>query len=160
VANEVNIARENWVIQFNAEKSDNNNPVRIAELKSWTSFTDAAIKFYSGTAIYSNTFECKGVNQSAWLEIDSLYNIATVKINGIYCGTIWTEPYTLDITNAVRSGRNTLEIAVTNTWHNRLIGDALLTSEKRTTWTTAPFRLKDKPLLPAGIVGNVRLYIR
>jgi (4-O-methyl)-D-glucuronate---lignin esterase len=36
----------------------------------------------------------------------------------------------------------------------------MLPQEKRTTWTTAPFRLKDKPLLPAGIVGNVRLYIR
>jgi len=160
VANEVNIARENWVIQFNAETSDKDNLVRINELKSWTSLTDSAIKFYSGTAIYSNTFECNGVNQSAWLQIDSLYNIATVKINGIECGTIWTEPYELDVTNAIMPGRNTLEIAVTNTWHNRLIGDAMLPQEKRTTWTTAPFRLKDKPLLPAGIVGNVRLYIR
>jgi hypothetical protein len=160
VANEVNITRENWVIQFNAKMGGKDDPVRISELKSWTSLTDSAIKFYSGTAIYSNTFECKGVNQSAWLEIDSLYNIATVKINGIDCGTIWTEPYTLDITKGVKPGKNKMEIEVANTWHNRLIGDNLLPTEKRVTWTTAPFRLKDKPLLPAGLVGNVRLYIR
>jgi hypothetical protein len=162
VANEVNIARENWIIQFNTEKSDKGNPVPITELKSWTSFTDTAIKFYSGTAIYSNTFKWKDqdVNQSVLLQIDSLYNIATVKINGIDCGTIWTEPYTLDITKAIKPGRNTLEIAVTNTWHNRLIGDNLLPPDKRVTWTTAPFRLKDKPLLPAGLIGNVKLIVR
>lgn len=160
VANEINVARENWVIQFNAKMGGKNDPVRISELKSWTSLTDSTIKFYSGTAIYSNTFECKGVNQSAWLEIDSLYNIATVKINDIDCGTIWTAPYALDITKAIKLGRNTIEIVVTNTWHNRLIGDAMLPPEKRVTWTTAPFRLKDKPLLPAGLVGNVRLYMR
>jgi len=56
-------------------------------------------------------------------------------------------------------GENKIEIAVTNTWHNRLIGDNLLPAEERITWTTAPFRLKDKPLLPAGIIGNVKIIL-
>ena len=55
--------------------------------------------------------------------------------------------------------QNKIAIEVTNTWHNHLIGDNLLTPEKRSTWTSAPFRLKDKPLLPAGIVGEVVLKI-
>jgi hypothetical protein len=94
------------------------------------------------------------------MKFDSIFNIATVKINGINCGTIWTAPYELDITKAIKPGENKIEIEVTNTWHNRLIGDALLLPEKRTTWTTAPFRLKDKPLLPAGLIGNVTLIVR
>ena len=92
------------------------------------------------------------------LWIDSVYNIATVKINGINCGTLWTYPYVLDISKAVKSGENKIEIEVTNTWHNRLIGDNLLPPGKRITWTTAPFRLKDKPLLPAGIIGEIKLF--
>jgi hypothetical protein len=39
-----------------------------------------------------------------------------------------------------------------------LIGDAL--SQEKRTWTTAPFRLKDKPLLPSGIIGSVKLLIK
>lgn len=156
----VNIAPENWVIQFNRRMGGKDNPVRISELKSWTTFTDTAIKFYSGTAIYSNKFESKGVNQSVLLLIDSLYDIATVKVNGIECGTLWTAPFELDITRAIKPGENKIEIEVTNTWHNRLIGDNLLPPDKRITSTTAPFRLKDKPLLPAGLIGEVKLFIR
>jgi hypothetical protein len=49
---------------------------------------------------------------------------------------------------------------VSNTWHNRLMADQLLSIEKRVTYTTAPFRLKDKPLQPAGILGAVRIVIQ
>jgi hypothetical protein len=94
------------------------------------------------------------------LQIDTIYDIATIKVNGIDCGTLWTQPYELDITKAIKTGENKIEIAVTNTWHNRLIGDNLLPPEKRITWTTAPFRLKDKPLLPAGLIGEVKLIFR
>jgi hypothetical protein len=91
------------------------------------------------------------------IEFDSICDIATIRVNGIDCGTVWTKPYRVDITKALRMGENKIEIEVTNTWHNRLIGDNLLPIEKRVTWTTAPFRLKDKPLLPAGIIGTVKI---
>lgn len=91
------------------------------------------------------------------VELNSIYNIATIRVNGIDCGTLWTRPYELDITKAIKLGENKIEIKVTNTWHNRLIGHNLLPPEKKDTWTTAPFRLKDKPLLPAGITGSVIL---
>ena len=83
--------------------------------------------------------------------------MATVKINGRDCGTLWTPPYRLDISDAVKPGINTIEIQVANTWANRLMGDNLLPEKDRITWTTAPFRLKDKPLLKAGILGNISL---
>ncbi|HLP26809.1 MAG TPA: hypothetical protein VK477_14100, partial [Acidobacteriota bacterium] len=43
--------------------------------------------------------------------------------------TVWKEPYRLDVTDLVRAGANTLEIAVTNLWTNRLIGDEFLPVE-------------------------------
>ncbi len=94
------------------------------------------------------------------VRFDSIYNIATIKVNGIECGTLWTPPFELDITRAVKPGENKIEIQVTNTWHNRLIGDSLVSPDKKITWTNAPFRLKDKPLLPAGLIGPVKIVIR
>ena len=60
----------------------------------------------------------------------------------------------------MKAGKNEIKIEVSNTWHNRLIGDNLLPADKRVTWTTAPFRLKDKPLLPAGLVGEVKFIFK
>jgi hypothetical protein len=52
--------------------------------------------------------------------------IASVKVNGVECGVLWKEPYSADITDALKEGENRLEVSVANTWHNRLIGDEQL----------------------------------
>jgi hypothetical protein len=148
-----------WEIKFDANYGSPERLMVSDELKSWTMQNDSSIKYYSGTAVYNNRFVIKNKEEinSAFIRFDSICNLATVKINGISCGTLWTLPYQLDITKALKSGENKIEIEVTNTWHNRLIGDNLLSPEKRITWTTAPFRLKDKPLLSAGIIGEVKI---
>ena len=88
-----------------------------------------------------------------------MYNIATIKINGIDCGTTWTYPYEADITKAVKAGVNSVEIEVTNTWRNRLKLDEQLPVEQRKTYHNSPYPLKNKPLLPAGITGNIKLLV-
>ena len=150
---------QKWDIQFHNEAKHDIISYKQSDLKSWTDFPDSLVKYYSGTAHYTNSFfiDEKDGLKYVMLRIDSIFNIATIKVNGIDCGTLWTQPYSLDITKALRPGENKFEIEVTNTWHNRLIGDNLLPPGKRITWTTAPFRLKDKPLLPAGIIGNIKL---
>jgi hypothetical protein len=154
-----NLSRNKWSIQFDEKMGGPVSSIVIDALKSWTTQKDSAIKYYSGTAVYSNTFNFWDKNKHAFITFDSICNIATIKINGIDCGTLWTAPYQLDITKAIKQGENKIEIAVTNTWHNRLIGDNLLPAEKRITFTNAPFRLKDKPLLPAGIMGEVKIVV-
>jgi hypothetical protein len=149
-----------WQIFFDKDKGGPTLPLNLDGLKSWTLQSDSAIRYYSGTATYINnlTIDHKKWN-SAYIIIDSIYNIATVKVNGINCGTIWTAPYELDITKAIKPGENKIEIEVTNTWRNRLIYDEL-NPDKRKTWLNSPYKLKDKPLLPAGIMGNVTLIIQ
>jgi hypothetical protein len=150
--------RDNWRIEFDKSFGGPEIPVVFDSLRSWSQNGNLAIKYYSGMAVYNNTFDwrAKDPYKKAWIEIDSIYNIATIKVNGIDCGTLWTHPYELEITNALKNGINNIRIEVSNTWQNRLIGDQFLPVEKRVSWTTAPFRLKDKPLLPAGLIG-VRL---
>jgi hypothetical protein len=127
-------------------------------LKSWTLFDNPSIKYYSGTAKYANRFVVKNKSDInvAKILFDSIFNIVTIKINGVDCGTLWTPPYELDITKALKSGENKIEIEVTNTWRNRLIGDEL-NPENKTTWYNSAFKLKNKPLLPAGLVGDVKI---
>jgi hypothetical protein len=50
-------------------------------------------------------------------------NIAEVIVNGISCGIAWTPPYTVDISKALKQGKNEITIRVSNTWANRMIGD-------------------------------------
>jgi hypothetical protein len=150
-----------WEVQFDKNYMHTSAIVTFDSLKSWTLVGDNDVAYYSGTAVYRNKFNAARIDKgrSAIIKFDSICNIATIKINGIDCGTLWTAPYQLDITKAIKQGENKIEIAVTNTWHNRLIGDNLLPVEKRITFTTAPFRLKDKPLLPAGIMGEVKIVV-
>lgn len=157
---ELVLPADKWNIRFDKSYGGPEKIITTDSLKSWTNFADTAVKFYSGTAIYTTGFEWNEKDKQAFLQIDSVYNIATIKVNGIDCGTVWTYPYSVNISKALKPGNNTIEIAVTNTWHNRLIADELVAPAKRVTWTTAPFRLKDKPLLPAGIVGEVKLIVQ
>jgi len=166
-SSEKSLLLKQWKIQFDKNSGGPEKPVEVNELKSWTQLADSSLKYYSGTAIYSSSFDpivigWKGNTgmATATINFDSIYNIATVKVNGIDCGTLWAPPYNIDITKALKTGKNNIEIEVANTWHNRLIGDNLLPLDKRMTWTTAPFRLKDKPVLPAGLVGEVKLIFR
>ncbi|QEL00891.1 DNA-binding protein [Olivibacter sp. LS-1] len=148
-----------WHVEFNPDYGGPKKAITLKELKSWSEFEDTSIRNYSGTAHYRTTFQWKGNAQHSpvWLQLEEVANIATIKVNGVDCGTLWTAPYRVDIGKTLRKGENQLEIAVTNTWANRLIGDQALPMEKRITQTTAPFRLEGQPLLKAGLIGTVRL---
>lgn len=151
-----------WTLQFDPAYGGPKVPVKFQRLKSWTADPDSMVRYYSGMAMYMKKIDFTPAESfsQAWLVIDSIYNIASVKVNGIDCGTIWTAPYQVDISKALKEGPNSIMIAVINTWHNRLILDETLPPSKRVTWTTAPFRLKDKPLLPAGITGNIKIIVQ
>jgi hypothetical protein len=157
-----NIKTLNSGWQIHLKKNDEQMVFKTDSLISLPDFKNDDVKYYSGTMIYENKFTYKPDSKlkSVSIQIDSIFNIATIVVNEINCGTLWTPPYSLDITKALKPDENKIEIEVTNTWHNRLIGDNLLPPDKRITWTTAPFRLKDKPLLPAGIIGDVKIIIR
>ncbi|MFM2395275.1 MAG: hypothetical protein RLZZ546_3258, partial [Bacteroidota bacterium] len=88
---------------------------------------------------------------------ENIHDIATVKINGKTVGTLWTKPYQLNIASALQIGINTIEIEVSNTWHNNLIGKDEFPNLFPNIYTNAPYRLKSKLLLPSGIIGKVKI---
>jgi hypothetical protein len=150
-----------WTLKFDEDFGGPKETVVFKDLRDWTIHQDSAIKYYSGTAVYKNQFNWKKVNktESVWLELGEVANIAEVIVNGINCGVAWTAPYRVDVSKAIRKGKNDIVIEVSNTWANRLIGDQNLPKEKRVTNTTAPFRLEGKPLEKAGLIGPVTLSV-
>jgi len=149
---------ENWELRFDSEYKGPKEVLKINKLFDWSTSENDQIKYYSGTAIYKKEFIWKGKNKEKfWLDLGTIANIAEVSINGKNCGTIWTFPYKTDISEALKKGKNSIEIKVTNTWANRLIGDEKLPKGQRLTWTTAPFRLQEGILLKAGLIGPVKI---
>ena len=147
-----------WNIRFDRAYGGPDKPVNLDSLTDWTINQDPAIRFYSGTAVYRKSFQWEPVpekDKRFWIDLGKVASLADVTVNGIPCGVAWTPPYRVEVTGALKAGTNTITVAVTNTWRNRLIGDHELPEEERVTWTNAPYRLEGKPLLPSGLLGPV-----
>lgn len=139
-----------WNVTF--EKTGKS--IASKELFDWSKHADNSVKYYSGHATYETTFKHKGKDK-VMLNLGKVENIATVYVNGVKCGTAWLAPYTVDITDAVKKGRNTLRIEVVNTWANALLGNDLGTPPFDGIWTNGKYRRAEKDTIPAGLLGPV-----
>ena len=83
--------------------------------------------------------------------------LVQLRVNGRELATLWLAPWQVDITAAVKPGRNTLEIELVNTWNNRLVGDTSLPADQRRTFLTAQTVGRNSALLAAGLLGPVTL---
>jgi alpha-L-rhamnosidase len=144
--------------------------VPLPRLGSWTDHDNPGVRYFSGTARYTARFslpsdwtaasgEVKG--RRVYLDLGALWSIAEVWVNGHSLGVVWTDPFRVDCTRALRSGENELVVDVTNSWHNRLVGDASLPPEQRLTRTNVLISSR-KPWselqpIPSGLFGPVTL---
>jgi hypothetical protein len=145
-----------WTVRFDTAYGGPLAPVVFDSLLDWSHHPDSAIRYYSGTAVYTKSFQWDTADRAALLYLNAVANIATVWVNGIDCGTAWTAPYKLNISKALHRGTNEIRIAVSNTWANRLTGDQRLPEALRRTWTASPWK-SDGMLLPAGLLGPVTI---
>lgn len=133
-----------WRVQFDPQWFYPTNDLRggaaqgelqFAKLEDWIARPEPAVKNFSGTAVYRQTFDLReGRPQNpVYLDLGEVKNLARVRLNGQDLGVLWTAPWRVDITSAVKPRANRLEIAVVNLWPNRLIGDASLPPEQRRT---------------------------
>lgn len=151
-----NLQVKEWTVRFESVKKE----LKRNELFDWSKEDDEQIRYYSGTAFYTGTFpytQSKREGEKVWLELGALCDVASVKVNGMDCGIAWTAPYEVDITKALRKGDNTIEIEVTNSWANALNGADQGKAPYNGIWTNGKYRLASKDLLPAGLLGPVKL---
>lgn len=149
-----------WEVRF-AKGWGAPESVLFAELMSWTESKDPGVRYFAGTATYCKKIflEKEGLEKIRLdLDLGQVENIAEVRLNGVDLGILWKKPFRVDISSAVRTGENLLEISVTNLWPNRLIGDQFLPKDQRFTRTNVMKFTKDSPLLEAGLLGPVQIF--
>ena len=143
-----------WDVEF----AENGIRLHSDTLFDWSRHSASdSIRYYSGHVRYTTILRVKGKPGRTKLSLGTVYDIATVRVNGIDCGTVWTAPYEADVTAAIRKGRNLVEIDVVNTWHNALRGADGGRPPFGVIWTNARYRTKGNGLLPAGLMGPVTL---
>ncbi|MBN1108893.1 MAG: hypothetical protein JXR66_03260 [Bacteroidales bacterium] len=165
-----------WEVSFDRSRGGPDKVI-FNELISWTESDDEGIKYYSGTATYSNSFELDAGflpadNEKIFLDLGNISSVGEVWLNGRHLGITWAEPYLSDVTGIIKEGGNKLVVEISNTWSNRLKGDALtnghytntnirntiipgkdplITSDqKRVPWA-------EVPLIRSGLLGRVSL---
>jgi hypothetical protein len=169
-----------WQVDL-APKLGPSSKIGMPSLRSLTEHDDPAVKYFSGTATYRGTVSIDaavvGKDRRVQLDLGDVRDMARVKVNGREIAVLWHPPFVCDITTALKPGDNTLELDVANTWHNRLVGDAQFPKDMsfwgevspwflkneprpqpgRVAFTTTDYQKKDSPLIPAGLLGPVRL---
>jgi hypothetical protein len=117
-------------------------------LGDWASLADLAN--FSGEAVYRRSF----IAQPGWtakggrviLDLGKVNDMAIVTLNGRALPPAIAAPYRVDLTPALKAGKNNLAIAVYNSPNNAMIDPK-----------AAGFKLL-KPV-PAGLVGPVRVEV-
>lgn len=111
-----------------------------------------------------------------FLELGNVKNMARVTLNGKDFGVVWTAPWHVEISGAVRSKNNELKIEVINLRSNRLIGDEKKSDDgimngkwpgwllkgmprisSRYTFTTTEQYNANSPLLKSGLMEPVKI---
>jgi hypothetical protein len=122
----------NWTVNFPAGLGAPSTII-LENLSSLHKHPNEGVKHFSGTATYRKEFTIAETaiptDRRLFLELGKVEILAEVKLNGKLLGTLWKPPYRLDVTEAIKAGNNVIEIAVTNLWPNRLIGDEKLPQE-------------------------------
>lgn len=133
--------------------------INRSSLFDWSKEEDEAIRYYSGTAIYRSEFEWRKDKKDTriYLDLGKVANIATVRINGQECGIVWTAPLRTEVTKALKIGKNTIEIEVTNTWANAIKGADRGKAPFKGIWTNGKYRMKEDVLLEAGLIGPLQM---
>jgi len=158
-----------WKVQFPANW-DVPMDTSFDQLISWPDHQAEGIRHFSGTANYFNKIkipvEMVRPDLSILLDLGDVMVMAEIIVNGQNLGILWKKPFVMDITKAIHEGPNEIEIRITNTWWNRLVGDEKYPkgfpestiAEPRTFTTYKAWKANDDLML-SGLLGPVKLYI-
>jgi hypothetical protein len=151
-----------WTLRFSGRMGAPDEVI-LERLLSWTEHEDPGVRYFSGTAVYQTEFSLPtnylATNRQVCLDLGVVKNVAEVSLNGRQCGLLWKMPFRVDVTAAIQTGKNQLEVRITNLWPNRLIGDTFLPEERRFTRTNMSVFKQQSPLLESGLIGPVELRV-
>lgn len=147
--------------------------IQFTELVSWTDRPEVDIQYYSGQATYTKTIHVPAElmeGADPVLDLGDVRDLVAVNVNGRHVRTLWKPPYRVALGDALKPGRNEIELTVANTWINRFIGDfrrhgrSGVTPENAPRYTLEGASTQDynenTPILESGLLGPVRIYAK
>ena len=147
-----------WLVKFPPNLGAPSSKT-FEKLVSWTDIPDEGLKYFSGTATYLKDFAASAETlvsgRRVFLDLGLLRNVADVTLNGQHLGILWKPPFKIDVTAAIRSGTNQLQIDVVNVWANRIVGDAKLPKAQRVTQMAQKLPVQGPH--ESGLLGPVKL---
>jgi hypothetical protein len=130
-------------------------------LQSWSELGMAG---YWGEATYRKQFTMPARSEAdpVWLDLGMVQYAARVRLNGKVLGQRAWGPFRWDVSSALRTGVNVLEVDVANTRANELAGNpANLKNVESKGWLKNSYinmYLKfDQEMVPSGLIGPVTL---
>jgi hypothetical protein len=154
-----------WKVQFIEGGPELPAGFETRQLASWTTLGDAEAKRFAGTACYTIEFDRPAGDAEDWLlDLGRVCKSARVRLNGRAVGSLWCQPFQMPAGKFLLSGKNSLEVEVTNLAANR-IADL---DRRKVDWKYfydinvvnhgyKPLDASDWPLQDSGLIGPVRL---
>jgi hypothetical protein len=169
---------DGWLIRF----PDDTQARTISPLRSWTDDEDR--QYFSGVATYERDVrvpaalvksglgvrldlgEARAIppedlenGMRAWLDAP-VREAAVVWVNGTRVGSVWSPPYAIDVTGALRAGENRMRIDVANLAINGIAGRPLPSYRLLNARYGTRFEPQDMDKVrpqPSGLLGTIRL---
>lgn len=110
-----------WKLHFAESEPEIKGTFDIDRPCSWTGIDHPAAKINMGSGVYSLDIELPALQADDWvLDLGDVRESARVRINGQEAGCAWAVPYQLRVGHLLKSGKNHIEIEVTNLPANRI----------------------------------------
>jgi hypothetical protein len=133
-------------------------------LKSWTELGGEAAQRFAGTARYRIQFDAPARAANWMLSLGDVRESARVRLNGRDVATAWSLPFEVGLGDALRPGRNVLEIEVTNVAANRIrdmdrrgVPWKIMRDVNLVNIRYEPFNASAWPLELSGLLGPIEL---
>ena len=118
----IDLTARPWTLSFLSSAPKVDKTFRLPRLQTWETLDDDSVRATMGTGVYTTTFSMKARDaEGAWnIELGDVRESARVYLNGKFLGCAWAAPFSLSCQDALRKGKNTLRIEVTNLPANRI----------------------------------------
>ena len=118
---EIDITNNKWTLSFIDEHPKVGRTYQLDRLQNWETLCDSAA-VTMGTGVYETVVKLSAADaRKHWtIDLGDVRESARVYINNEYIGCAWAVPFVLDCKNALKKGKNTIRIEVTNLPANRI----------------------------------------
>jgi hypothetical protein len=158
------IIGNSWSLHFTTGGPELPADEKLPTLALWTNSPDAKTQSFSGTGVYTTTFNRPAKAVDYILNLGKVYESAHVYINGRDAGIFWSIPFTKRIGQYLKPGKNTIKIEVANLMANHV----RYMDQNKIQWRKyheinfvninyQPFDASKWPVLPSGLAGPVTL---